>query len=532
MKISLPPKTDGNRPEIEFSQLVVVGANGSGKTRFGSFIEETNSLITHRVSAQKSLSFPKEVSPKSKARAESEFLYGYYHEEQNEQQQLSHKKLNRWGNNWNTYLLNDYEKLMVLLHTEEYEESLNFKENGGAKPVTKLDRIQLIWEAVLPHRKLIKRAGVIEAMPTGGTEAYNASEMSDGERVIFYLIGEVVCAPENSIIIIDEPEIHIHKSLVKQLFDLIENERQDCAFVYLTHDVDFAFSRLNAKKVWTKSYLGGNVWDYEVLDDITPIPEQLYLEVLGSRNEVIFLEGEASSIDYKLYEHVYPHYTIKPLGSCEKVIQTVKAFNEQNNFHHINSMGIIDRDRRVEEDIVRLVKKNIWVLDVAEAENLLLLEVVVKTIASHMHKDPVAVFNEVKSNLVSFFEKELDSQVLLHYKSILSRKIAELADFKSKDINNAIPEIDGMFGAIDKQAIFDEIRAVFEDAVKTSDYEKILRVFNLKGALIPNSNVCALTDIKNKESYLNQVLSILKRHDEQSKAIADAIDMKIIKSVP
>lgn len=64
----------------------------------------------------------------------------------------------------------------------------------------------------------------------------------------FYLIGEVLCAPENSIIIIDEPEMHIHVSLIKHLFDLIETERPDCAFIYLTHSMDFAFSRQSAIK--------------------------------------------------------------------------------------------------------------------------------------------------------------------------------------------------------------------------------------------------------------------------------------------
>lgn len=62
---------------------------------------------------------------------------------------------------------------------------------------TKLDRIQKIWETILPHRKLKKRAGIIETFPTGQeVDIYNASQMSDGERVMFYLIGRVVCAPQ------------------------------------------------------------------------------------------------------------------------------------------------------------------------------------------------------------------------------------------------------------------------------------------------------------------------------------------------
>jgi hypothetical protein len=61
-----------------------------------------------------------------------------------------------------TFPLDDYEKLLVLLHSEEYEQALNYKA-GGDKPITKLDRIQNIWETVLPHRKLRRKAGVIEA---------------------------------------------------------------------------------------------------------------------------------------------------------------------------------------------------------------------------------------------------------------------------------------------------------------------------------------------------------------------------------
>lgn len=53
-------------------------------------------------------------------------------------------------------MLNDYDKLMVLLHSEEYEKSVYYKDHGGEKPITKLDKIQRIWESVLPHRKLEK----------------------------------------------------------------------------------------------------------------------------------------------------------------------------------------------------------------------------------------------------------------------------------------------------------------------------------------------------------------------------------------
>ncbi|MCE5321340.1 MAG: AAA family ATPase [Bacteroidales bacterium] len=533
MIIQLPTKkgTPNSNPTIDIEQLVIVGANGSGKTRFGSDLEERYFKKTHRISAQKSLSMPTYVGTKSKEVAYSEFKYGVWNKDNNEWNQTVGWKHHRWGNNLNTFLLNDYEKLMVLLHTEEYEQSLLYKETGGQKPNTKLDRIQRIFENALPHRRLIKKAGVIEIYPPGSVaNNYNASEMSDGERVIFYLAGEVVCAPENSIIIIDEPEMHIHRSLVKKLFDLIENERPDCSFIYLTHDIDFAFTRQNAIKVWAKSYEGENVWDYEILDENVPIPEQLLLEILGSRKPIIFLEGDNSSIDYELYEQVYADYTIKPLGSCEKVIQTVKAFNEQIGFHHLQSFGIIDRDRKPAIDLPKLNLKNIWVLDVAEAENLLLSEGIVRSVSNHMGRNPDDVFSQVKTNLISFFSIQLESQILLHYKEILRRSLLQLSDFAAKDIAASILEIDNLYSSIDKQRIYNETKAIFDAVISSKDYDAVLRLFNLKNALIPQSKVCDLTGIKNKEEYLKLVISLLKRNDTTSTIIKKTIDDKIIKN--
>ncbi len=532
MNIQLPTKKGqpNSNPTIDFNQLVVVGANGSGKTRFGSNIEHRYNQKTHRISAQKSLSMPDFVTTKSKEVAEGEFLYGGWSKDSSDWYKSHGWLQQRWGNNQNTFLLNDYEKLMVLLHTEEFEQALSYKENGGIKPDTKLDKIQRIWEIVLPHRKLRKKAGVIETYPTGQeASSYNASQMSDGERVIFYLIGEVVCAPLNSIIIIDEPEMHIHRSLVKTLFDLIEIERPDCSFVYLTHDIDFAFTRQNAVKIWAKSY-DNNVWDYEVLDEEMPIPEQLYLEVLGSRKPIIFLEGESSSIDYELYEQVFSEFTVKPLGSCEKVIQTVKSFNEQNTFHHLNSYGIIDRDRRPHNDLIKLNSKNIWVLDVAEAENLLLEENIVKAIAIHMGRNADEVFQQVKGNLINFFSSQIEAQILLHFKEIVRRIYLGLTNFAEKEIGLVISEIDTTFASIDKQKIYDDTKSEFEAVIATKDYNAILRLFNLKNALIPQSKVCDLTGIKNKEEYLKLVISLLKRNDAISITIKESIKNKIIKN--
>lgn len=530
MEINLPAKL--NHPEsftIDSKRIVVIGANGSGKTRFGTDIETRYSNQTHRISAQKSLSMPKNVSPTSKENAEKDFLYG------NANGNIGHKNSHRWGSNPNTFLLNDYQKLMVLLHTEEYEESIKFKEayvpgQGNDKPITKLDRIQIIWENILPHRKLIKKAGSIETYPTDNPDGkYNASEMSDGERVIFYLIGEVVSVSENSIVIVDEPEMHIHKSITKKLWNEIEKERQDCTFIYLTHDIDFAASRQDAIKIWSKAY-NGLVWDYEILDSEFEFPEQIYLEILGSRNPILFIEGDNSSIDYKLLQLVFENHTIKPLGSCQKVFETTKSFNEQNAFHHIESFGLIDRDRRTDDEIAHINNPNIWVANVSEIENFLLVEEIVKEVAQNMMKDSNQVFETVKSNVISFFDSQKETQAVEHSLARIERIFQNVTDNSAvKTVGELETGLTTFWDGFNANEIYVEILANFQHLIDTENYNEILKVFNNKG-LVPNSKVVTLCDLSTKnDAYLNYVIGILKQNDEKSERIKQAVIAKIEK---
>lgn len=80
-------------------------------------------------------------------------------------------------------------------------------------------------------------------------ENYKGIEMSDGERVALYLIAQCLAVPSNKTIIIDEPEVHLHRSIMNRLWKAIERVREDCFFIYITHDTHFAASHEHAKIV-------------------------------------------------------------------------------------------------------------------------------------------------------------------------------------------------------------------------------------------------------------------------------------------
>ena len=261
------PKAGTNEDITTKHSLLIIGANGSGKTRLGTLIDlnSPQSAKVHRISAQKSLAMPDNTTPMSIDRAEKDLLYG---SADANGALFNYKSGHKWHGRPAISPLDDYNKLMVYLFSDNIEETTKYVTTAKTTtervepPITKLDLVKKIWEIILPHRELIVGGLRLQTTIKGQENAtYNSSEMSDGERVIFYLIGQCLAAPENGIIIIDEPEIHLHKSVQAPLWQEIEKLRPDCLFIYMTHDVDFAASLQDVQKIWLKSF-NGATWEW------------------------------------------------------------------------------------------------------------------------------------------------------------------------------------------------------------------------------------------------------------------------------
>ena len=80
------------------------------------------------------------------------------------------------------------------------------------------------------------------------------------------------------------------------------------------------------------------------------------------------------------------------LGSCDKVIESTRTFADLQSYHYVKSGGIVDRDRRTAQEVEYLRRKHILVPEVAEIENLFLLEDVIKIMAARQGRNPDKVF--------------------------------------------------------------------------------------------------------------------------------------------
>lgn len=508
------PDHEGNRLErdTKSNAVVIIGANGSGKSKLGAWIESQDLDQVHRVGAQRSLNFSDHVPQKSFEEAEGELFYG---SSVHDNQLLKGPRWN-WGKEPTTKLLDDYDAALSAIlaqynnEVRRYFEACKQAESQDRTkpptPITSLDRLYSIWNSIFSQRSLKMEDSRFLAMSQSNDSddaVYSANQMSDGERSVLYLTAQVLCVPMNKIIIIDEPEIHLHPSIMRKLWNSLEKERPDCLFIYISHDVEFASIHTLADKIWVKSF-DGKHWEWQPIEG-SELPEELLLDLLGNRKNVLFVEGTNTSYDVQLYSRLYEEFYVVPCGGCEQVITNTKAFSNTEALHEMKAFGIIDRDYTSDDVLQGLENKGIYHLEVAEVENLFLVEGVVRALAKRVGEDPDDVFTAVRKYVIEErFEKVLESQILAATVSEMKRELSAI-DVVGTNDEQARESFEENVRAVNYAKEHARQRERFYDVVKTGAYDDVLRVFNEKGLA---TTVGHFMGVDNK-SYPQKVISLL-----------------------
>ena len=497
--------------ETETNSVVVIGANGSGKSKLGAWIEQKDFEKVHRIGAQRNLNFNENLTLKNYSQAESLVFYG------SDLDSLKARKRQRWnyGNSYTTQLMNDFEDVLAALialknnENDKFIEECKKVEKEGkiipSVPKTSIDKLQEIWNEIFPQRELILEDSKFYAMflKEGQQEKYSANQMSDGERSVLYLVAQVLCVPKDKILIMDEPEIHLHRSLMNRLWSALEDARKDCLFMYITHDTQFAALHNHAQKVWVQEFDGMN-WKIQPLVN-NDIPEVL-LDILGNRKNVLFVEGQKDSYDSQLYSAIYPGYYVVPCGSCTQVIARTKAFKKNTDLHHCEVYGIIDRDYRSDYEIESYKHNNIYTIEVAEVENLFLVEELVRVFAEHMGLDAEEVFSRVKDYVINQrYANEINGQICESVVAQIKYKL-NCAEISKKNEDEAKSTLETVLASINYDEIKAEETSRFQNVLDQKDYKGILKVFNKKNVVGTIGHFIDVTD----KTYCKTIINLLK----------------------
>ena len=524
--LELPPlSTGGEPPRLPgFRQLTLIGGMGSGKTRF------MHALIAGAGERAFVLSAMDAFYPERTPSALAGSIDTLYADAIAKTPYLKGEAVS------------EFDKLMFLLFNDEctylleHKSRMLFGDDPGPLRPTRLDRLIGLWQRIFPENQILRHSGRLMFSTSAGSDTVSAVKLSQGEKAALYYIASVLYAIPGAYIFIDSPTRFLHPAILNSFWNSIEQLRPDCRFVYSTYDVEFVRARTDGVCVWVKGYdAESRAWDYQVLSP-AHLSDELMLTLVGGRRPVIFIEGDAEhSIDARLYPLIFSDYTVRPLGSCDKVIEATRTFGDLQALHHLESMGIVDRDRRTAREVDYLRKKHILVPEVAEVENLFLLENVIKTMAHVRGRNPERLFLKVKDNIMKMWASHRDSQALMHTRHRVKRLAECRIDGRFGSLSELERHIAELPRILDPGGIYREIDAEFRAMQAEDDYAGVLRVFNHK-PMLASCGVDSMLGFRSHDAYIAGTLSVLKEGGEAASRLRAAflhafgIDRRIPKS--
>ena len=510
-KIALPPRSDGAPAPVlapHVRRLIIIGANGAGKSRFGAWLRRQLNTDASAVSALRALY--------TVGAAGDSLIDRRY-------RKMTSRSMIRAD------LDTEFARMLAVLLDEEASALFAGRFGGDAgSQQPRLEKLVELWEQIFPDNRVLVESGRLLISPRSGDDSYESARLSDGEKAVIYYLGCTLLTPPRSPMIVDNPGLFLNRAVMGRVWDMDEAIHPG-PIVYVTHNLDFASTRSSMPgtiTVWVKSYdAAHHTWDYELLPEGSEISEDVFLALLGARKPVLFIEGDSvRSIDAKLYPLVFPDYSVKSLGSCNKVIEATRTFNSLGALHSLAATGIVDRDRRTDREVEYLRSHSVLVPEVAEIENILMLEDVIRAVASYHGRDPHKAFTKVKRTLLKLFSAELNQQALLHTRHYVKRTTEYSVDRRFDNIGQLEAHVGSLVDQLAPRKYYNNLVSLFRDYVAKADYNSVLRVYNRK-SMVSETNVGSLTGGPGSDlrSYSNDTIAILRAGGREAGEIARAI---------
>lgn len=463
---------------------IIVGKNGSGKSSFASFIKNSFSDNIVVIPAQKYLVCKSLHDLKSLSMNRGtlgEVQYRNY---------IGDLRESRYVDEVLNNLESIFSKLIITFCNEEVKKGLNYyykKSTVGAEN-SLLIQLNNILSNIIPGVQVQINSDCRCIDIIKDDNIYNVNAMSDGEKVSLYYILHVILASEDSYIIVDEPETFLNTSVANRLWNSLEEIRQDCKFIYLSHNIDFIMSRKLAKLIWCVEYTYPNSWvleDVEFQDNL--LPNALIVSLLGTQKTILFCEGIIDEVsDYSFYSALFSDKVfVYPVGGHREVIQYVRKFNSSLLNGYYNAVGIIDHDFLSEETIDDYLKHKIFTLPFNEIEMALLCDEILESIVS-LYANEVTTKEKItnfKKEAFDMLKRDKDKVVSQNVKFYIEEQINTFKITDAKNIETITDEFYNYFNKLKEKDLFKFYDDKINSIIDRNDYYEFLKISLLKSQL-------------------------------------------------
>ncbi len=505
------------------STTVIIGANGAGKSSLINELRKNSIDEMYVLPAQKLLYFMLNILDRnniSKERYISEF----------KKVDIKYDTIDLYPFQIENSISNTFTKLITLLVKDYTNIATRRSRKEKDLPLTLWDRLEYIWNQIFPEIifELEPDDRVVKVEKNGSK--YSINGLSDGERCILFYIGSVLLAPENSYIVIDEPETFLNAAVYNELWDLLMSERPDCQFIFASHNMDFVQSRTNVTYLWCKKFEAPYNLDYQLLDDFQELPLSLLVEVSGTKKPILFCEGTKNSLDYQIYSKLFSELCfVKPVQGHKQVIQHTKAYNNLQHLHGNTAYGIIDNDWMDESSIHVYKEQNIFVLPFNEVEMMLVDEAVVKScLPFDDDKEKERKFKNFQQSIIESCKENKEKIISIALKKRLDEFLEGNCIENNKPSKEDVEEfLKSLVDEFDASSMVDNITSIVEASLDSSDFSAILKICNLKNEII---NFRGNTEIV--PNFKDKALSRIALDNELTKELRhkyfEELEMKLL----
>jgi ABC-type cobalamin/Fe3+-siderophores transport system ATPase subunit len=352
--------------------LYILGANGSGKSSLMQAFASASVDKTRRITAHRQTWF-RSGSPEFTGQQRAEYAQNMFHHDR----QANARWMDEYSNQRAQMAIYDLvnsenvraRKIAQAVDARNQDEVNKLSAKDGA--FTILNR--LLRLANLDIAVSVKANDEIIAT-RNGSEPYSIAKLSDGERNAILIAANVLTVPAGTLLLIDEPERHLHRSIVSPLLSLLLKERPDCAFIVSTHEPLLPVDNPDSQVLLTRSciYADDRVvsYDIDLLETTAEIDDDLKRTILGERRKIVFVEGVEHSLDKPLYSLLFPNASIIAKSSCREVENAVVGIKGTAELHWVKPFGLVDNDSSEPSRIADLLSKGVIPLSVYSVESI------------------------------------------------------------------------------------------------------------------------------------------------------------------
>lgn len=351
--------------------LFILGANGTGKSSLMQVFTSISNM-TRRITAHRQTWF-RSGSPEFTGRQRAGYEQTVFHHDRQAEA--------RWMDNYSE------QRAQMAIYDLVNSENVRAREITraiDAKNTDEVTKLSTKEGAFATLNRLLRLANLnivvsVEAndeiMATrNGSKPYSIAKLSDGERNAVLIAANVLTVPAGTLLLIDEPERHLHRSIISPLLSLLLKERPDCAFIVSTHEPLLPVDNPGSKVLLTRACVYENdgvvSYDIDLLENTTGIDDDLKRTILGERRKIVFVEGVEHSLDKPLYSLLFPNASIVAKANCREVENAVVGIKGTAELHWVKPFGLVDNDSSESERIVDLRSKGVIPLNVYSVESI------------------------------------------------------------------------------------------------------------------------------------------------------------------